>query len=152
MEEFAKRFPESLNGGKLSLNILSDASNRLDAEDLQDALIIGHVFGFPSESEEILCGLVSQLWHHSHEDLVSSITRSGFSDERTCSALYDATQITPLYLEYDESRALAVKAIWALGEIPGRCSEERLETLTRSPAAILREAAKDQLGRRRGAD
>jgi hypothetical protein len=48
----------------------------------------------------------------------------------------------------DESRALAVKAIWALGKIAGTEAEAKLEALTRSNDAILRTAATEQLERR----
>lgn len=151
-EEFAAKFPDALEDGKLSLKVLIEASEEKNAEDLGNALTIGHVFGFPPDSEEILYSLASQVWHYSHEGVVAAIARTGFSDDRAIDALYDATQTTPSYLDYDDSRALAVQAIWALGKIPGRHSEQRLEMLARSPVTIIRQNAKKQLERRRGAD
>ena len=63
-------------------------------------------------------------------------------------ALFGATQWIPT-LEYDDSRALAVKAIWALGKIPGAEAENKLETLARSGDDILQKTAAEQLERRR---
>jgi hypothetical protein len=46
---------------------------------------------------------------------------------------------------------LAVKAIWALGKIPGPEAETKLETLARSGDAILQRTAGEQLERRHSA-
>jgi hypothetical protein len=46
------------------------------------------------------------------------------------------------------SQALTVKAIWALGKIPGAKGETKLEALARSDDAILRKTAEEQLDRR----
>jgi hypothetical protein len=52
------------------------------------------------------------------------------------------------YLDFDENRALAVKAIWALDGLPGSEAERTLRQLLRSGNEIVREAARDQLKRR----
>jgi len=54
----------------------------------------------------------------------------------------------PDYLDYDESRALARKAIWAIGKTPGPAAEQALVRLSRSEDDILREEAEHQLDRR----
>jgi hypothetical protein len=69
----------------------------------------------------------------------------------TVGALFRATQWIPKSLEYDDARALAVKAIWALGKIPGPEAEAKLETLARSENTILRQNAVEQLERRNAA-
>ena len=148
-EEFLRRFPSSVEGGKVASRLLEDAYTTQNADDLQCVLIIGFSFGFASAHEDILRRLVDVDWHHSHEDVVGAL--DGLRTPNAVDALFRATQWIPKSLEYDDSRALAVKAIWALGKIPGIEAETKLETIARSDNAIVREAAVEQLERRRGA-
>jgi len=126
--------------------LLDHAARSRDARDVQSALIIGHAFGFAPEHAAILCTLVEADWHVSHEDVVSALDKLRTSD--AADALFRATQGVPKYLEYDENRALAVKAIWALGRIPGTEVKMKLETIRSADNAILRKAADEQLQRR----
>jgi len=149
-QDFSVRFPAALDGDKLALSVLDDACRDKNTEDLQCALIIGHVFGFSPQHENSLCQLVLADWHTSHEDVVSALTKIGANSDKAVDALYDATQISLPYLAYDSSRALGVKAIWALGKIPGNQAEAKLKTLVNSTNPILRENANKQLQRRAG--
>jgi len=146
-EEFLRQFPSSVEGGKLALRVLEEANSAQNAEDLQCALIIGFTFGFAPEHKDILRRLIDVDWHYSHEDVVTAL--KAWPNPDTVEALFRATQWIPASLNYDESRALAVKAIWALGKIPGSEAEAKLEALTHSEDAILRENAVEQLKRRR---
>lgn len=125
---------------------LEEGYKSQSAEDLQCALITGFTFGFGPEHTEILRQLVEVDWHHSHEDVVSALDELRTPD--AVEALFRATQRIPKSLEYDDSRALAVKAVWALGKIPGTEAETKLKTLARSDNAILRKTAIEQLERR----
>jgi len=145
-EEFLRHFPSAIEHGKLAVRLLEDACQAQNAEDLQCALIIGFAFGFVPEHLNTLRHLVESGWHYSHEDVVSALGELRTAD--AIGALFHATCWIPKSLEYDESRALAVKAIWALGKIPGAEAETKLETLTRSGDAILRKTAEEQLERR----
>ena len=147
-EQFAQGFPDALVDGKLSPEILSQAFDEKSAEDLQCALTIGYAFGFSCEHKDILSRLSSADWHVSHEDVVSALVRSNFQDNATVDVLYAATQFVPEYLKFDDSRALAVNAIWGLGKIPGQYSESKLALLANSPVPVLRENAEGQLKRR----
>jgi hypothetical protein len=71
-----------------------------------------------------------------------------FRSPRAVNALFYATQWIPDYLDYDETRALAVKAIYALGNIPGIESQSKLEVLAGSHDEIFRKYAKHQLAHR----
>lgn len=62
--------------------------------------------------------------------------------------LYGAARWIPDYLEFDESRALAVKAIWALGSTPGPEAERALKQLLSADNEIVREEASAQQARR----
>ena len=145
-EDFLRRFPSAVEHGRLALKWLDEADQTRNAEDLNCALIIGFVFGFAPEHLDILRRLVDVDWHYSHEDVVSALETWPTPD--TVEALFRATQWIPKSLEYDDSRALAVKAIWALGKIPGDEAETKLEALARSDNAILRKTAEEQLKRR----
>jgi hypothetical protein len=145
-QEFVRRFPSALENGKLALRWLDEAYRAQSAEDLNCALAIGFTFGFAPDHKHILRRLVDADWHYSHEDIVSALQTWPTTD--TVEALFHATQWIPKSLEYDDSRALAVKAIWALGKIPGTEAETKLEDLARSDNAILRRTAEEQLERR----
>lgn len=145
-EEFLRQFPSAVEHGRLALKWLEEAYQTRNAEDLLCALIVGGNFGFGPEHKDILRRLIGEDWHYSHEDAVEIL--DGFRGPDVVDALFRATQWIPKSLEYDDSRALAVKAIWALGKIPGTETETKLETLARSDDAILRKTAEEQLERR----
>jgi hypothetical protein len=145
-EDFLCCFPSALEHGRLALRWLDEAYKAQNAEDLQSALIVGFAFGFAPEHKDILCRLVDVDWHYSHEDVVSALQTWPTPD--AVDALFRATQWIPKSLGYDDSRALAVKAIWALGKIPGTEAETKLQALARSDNAILRKTAEEQLNRR----
>ncbi|MEU8679480.1 HEAT repeat domain-containing protein [Streptomyces sp. NPDC048560] len=67
---------------------------------------------------------------------------------KTVPTLVLATRWVPEYLDWDENRALAVKAIWALGAIPGPEAREALNALRDEENEIIRENAVNQLARR----
>jgi hypothetical protein len=150
-KEFLRQFPSAIEHGKLALRLLEDAYKIQNADDLQCALIVGHTFGFAPYHANILSRLleVEADWHFSHEDVVDALDELRTTD--AVEALYRATQWIPKSLEYDDSRALAVKAIWALGKLPGNDAEAKLEALAHSNHAILQKAAEEQLERRRKA-
>jgi hypothetical protein len=147
-EEFVRRFPAAIRGGSLSVDIIDQAVRDRSAKDLVCAMIIGHSFGFSSGHEEILCRLAFEDWHWSHESIVGALELGEFKDERCIDALYHLTQFVPPYLEFDDARALAIKAIWALGRIPGHSSQAKLEALAQSSSPRLKQVAEEQLNRR----
>jgi hypothetical protein len=144
-----EKFPSALEQGKLALHLLEESEATRQAEDLQCALIIGFTFGFASKHNEILCRLADADWHVSHEDVVSALQEIGIEHSETVKALYRVTQIVPDYLAFDESRALAVKTIWALGRIHTPEAEKALTCLERSNDRILSGEARLQIRRRR---
>ena len=148
-EDFLRKFPSAIVHGKLALNWLEEANSLQNADDLNCGLAIGFVFGFAPEHKKILCQLLKVDWHYSHEDIVSALQTWPTPD--TIEALFDITQWIPTSLKYDNARALAVKAIWALGKIPSPEAETKLETLTHSDNQILKKNAQEQLNRRQGA-
>lgn len=146
-EDFMRRFPSALEDGKLAMPILQEAAESRNAKQLQCALTIGHTFGFSPAQVAILVRVLGDDWHYSHEDVVDAL--NDLASVSAVSALFDATQRIPTYLQYDDSRALAVKAIWALGRTPGSEAELALRTLASSENVLLREGAQRQLQRRK---
>jgi len=145
-EDFLRQFPSAIEHGGLALRWLQEAYDARNAGDLSYAFIIGATFGYASEDKDILQRLVDQDWHYSHEEVVRALQQWPTAD--TVDALFRATQWIPKALEYDDNRALAVKAIWALGKIPGKEAETKLEMLTHSNNEIIQTNAVMQLGRR----
>jgi hypothetical protein len=146
-EEFLRQFPSAVVHGRLALRLLEEACGRRDAEDLHCALIVGHTFGFGPEHTDTLCCLVGADWHFSHEDIVSAL--DGLGSPHIVDALFHATQWIPDNLKYDKARALAVKAIWALGRIAGNEARQKLEMVLHCDDPVLQKNAEYQLKRRR---
>jgi HEAT repeat protein len=88
----------------------------------------------------------SANWHHKHEDAASALGK--LRTPGAVDALYEMTQWVPEYLDFEESRALATKAIWALAGTPGPEAEQALTRLIGSDDEIVRVGAEAQLKRR----
>ncbi|MGC4942478.1 HEAT repeat domain-containing protein [Kribbella sp. DT2] len=106
------------------------------------------MFGFGPEHVELLVGLVGADWHVKHEDVVAVLGR--FQDPAAVDPLYHATWWVPAYLEFDENRALARKAVRALGAVPGQEALAALQRVLDSEDAVVREFAVRELARQGG--
>ena len=145
LNKFIAQFPSSIENGKLALPLLEASEAARNAVDLQSALIIGFTFGFGPQHNGSLCRLIYADWHYSHEDIVSALQIIGLKNDETVRALYSATQLKLSYLDYDDSRALAIKAIWALGKIANEAADEKLRFLAESEETRLKKEALNQL-------
>ncbi|TLF92252.1 HEAT repeat domain-containing protein [Nocardia cyriacigeorgica] len=134
------------DGVSLGLDLLERAASKRDIDDLELALIVCFAFGVTNAHLSVLLELSQEDWHRSHEDIVSKLGELTSPDSVT--ALRELAEWVPAYLEYDESRALARKAIWAIGGIPGPEAEGALIQLAGSDDEIVRKEAKRQLDRR----
>lgn len=143
-EEVLRHF-QTTDGKDLGIRLLQDASERRDGEDLEFALIVCDTFG-STPSLELLSELSAADWHESHEDVVGLLDR--LRTPRAIGALTGATEWVPDYLDWDENRALARKAVWAIGKIPGPEAEAALERLLKADDEIVREEAATQIERR----
>jgi hypothetical protein len=144
-QEVLRHFSTS-DGQALGLSLLRDAAKRHDPVDVEMALIVGATFGFTPEYLDLLVQLSSADWHFKHEDVVSALGQ--LQTPAAVDALYRATQWVPAYLAFDESRAMARKAIWALGDTPGHEAEQALRKLAGSADQVIRREAENQLKRR----
>jgi HEAT repeat protein len=134
-EEFQDRTGIA-NPREWALQELRDAIDRQDADDAEAALAVGSVFGQDRRWSRPLIELLDSEWHKLHEDAAFTIGEVAGSE--AVQALVRATHWVPEYLEYDEARALAVKAIHSLGKIPGREAETALRNLLEHEDHALR--------------
>ncbi|MGQ0775200.1 MAG: hypothetical protein ACT4NY_12395 [Pseudonocardiales bacterium] len=135
------------DGLALGLKLLRDALARRDPVDVEMALIVADVFGVTDDYLESLVALASKDWHFKHEDVVTLLGR--LRSPEAVDALYEAAQWVPEYLDFDENRALANKAVRALGAISVEGAEKALKRLLSSDAEVIRNQAAAQLDRRR---
>ncbi len=134
------------DGQALGLDLLRDASCHRDQLDLELALVVCFTFGFTAGHLDLLIQLAGEDWHFCHEDVVAGLDT--LRSRQAIDALVHAAWWVPPYLDFDESRALARKATWALGKIPGPEAELALTDLLDSDSEIVRQDAKAQLARR----
>ncbi|WP_344183018.1 HEAT repeat domain-containing protein [Kribbella lupini] len=125
---------------------MTDAIERKDGDDLELALIVCNTFGFSANHLNSLIALTTADWHYKHEDVVAAL--GGLGDPAAVDTLYTATQWVPTYLDFDEARALARKAVYALGALSGEEADNALRRVLESEDAIVREFAEEQIARR----
>jgi hypothetical protein len=147
-EEFLRRFRiRRVDGSNLALRILEEAYRQKDAHEVESGLGVGFHFGMTLDHLDILCRLSDADWHIIHEDIVTALGK--LRDVRAVEPLYRASLKLHPYLDFDDARALAVKAIWALGGLKDPLGDEKLRLLARSENEIVKENARDQLRHRR---
>jgi len=115
-----------------------------DVEYLLIAMFYFHLF-YIEEFIEILCKLMKESWHFQHENIASIF--QDMKSPKTIDCLYVAALTQFEYLEFDEAFALAVKCIWALGDINTPESKDKLRLLSQSENEIIRDNAINQLNR-----
>jgi hypothetical protein len=135
------------DGQKLGLDLLQEALRRRDGDDVEIVLIVSFTFGFTPDHLQPLLELAFADWHRSHEDIITALQDQ--HTPATIPAFVHATRWAPEYLDWDDNRALAKKAIHALGRTPGNEAENALIQLVDSDDDALRETARRVLERRR---
>lgn len=94
---------------------------------------------------DVLNNLILCDWHEQHENIAMLLQR--LKAPKSVDYLYATINQKYSYLEYDDSYALAVKCIWALGDIGNEEAKEYLKKLLNSENEIIVENAKKQLER-----
>ena len=144
--EFADRLGRSGDCAMLTSTLINEALQSRRTVDAECALRVGFIFGFNEHDYEPLVHLFHEDWHHSHENIV--LVLSDMAKPESVGVLVKATTWIPKYLDYDDNRALAVKAIWALGRIASPDATEALKGLLDSDEPLMREAAEKQIAKR----
>jgi HEAT repeat protein len=142
LDEFLRQFGAA-DGVALGLDLLRDAIKRRDPVDVELALVVCFHFGFSDRHLQPLLTLAFADWHQRHEDVASALGE--LRSPAAVDALLHLAQWVPTYLEYDDARAMAVKAIWALGGIRSDAARSALKTLASSTNDIVAENAVAQL-------
>ncbi len=143
-QDFLEQFGAP-DGVALGLQLLRDAIGRRDGVDVEYALTVCFTFGFTEDHLPLLLSLATAEWHQRHEDVASAL--DDLRSPRSVDALTHLAEWVPAYLQFDDARALAVKAIWALGNIGTAAARNVLRSLAQSPDAIVANNARDQLAR-----
>jgi hypothetical protein len=125
------------DGTALSLRLLRGALQSRDAGDVEIAVGLSAEYGLTPEHVAPLVQLVSADWHRSHENILSALDR--LRAPEAVDALFHATQWVPDYLAFDDARAMARKAIYALGKTAGSDAEQALKRLVDIDDEFLRE-------------
>jgi hypothetical protein len=134
------------DGHALGLRLLSDAVDRQDGTDAEAALTVCFVFDFTAEHLDPLARLASADWHREHEDVATALGE--LRTPAAVDALYHLAWWVPEYLDWDDDRGLARKAIWGLAKTPGPEAEEALSLLLDDPDEHVRGYAAMRLSRR----
>jgi HEAT repeats len=116
------------------------------ADDVELTMMIGGVFGLDDRWVEPLIEVLEADWGHKHEDAAFDLGRLG--NPKAVPALTRAAYWVPEYLEFDEARSLAVKAIHSLGIIPGPAALTALEELLQHEDHSLRSRVERVLAHR----
>lgn len=128
------------------LMLLEEAYNRKIASEVEYSLFIGFSFNLFSEDYVgIICKLLESHWHFQHENIAMILQK--LKSPASIDYLYKAALTQLDYLDFDEAYALAVKCIWALGDINTEDSRKKLKVITESENEIIRDNAVKQLER-----
>jgi hypothetical protein len=137
------------DGARFGLSILEEAYGAKDVDSVECGLGLGFRFGMSVKFFDILVKLSDADWHYRHEDVVTALDE--LHDGRTVETLYRAALKRHSYLDYDDSRALTVKAIFALGNLGDAAADGKLRLLAESGDSVVRVNARKQLYRRSAA-
>lgn len=146
-EMFVKDFTVDISKNPIYIReLLELAYLEHEANDVEYLLIaIFHFRLFMEDYVDVLCKLMIETWHFQHENIASIFQK--IKSPRTIECLYKTSLAQFEYLEFDEAFALAVKCIWALGDINTLESKEKLKLLSQSENEIIRDNAIKQLNR-----
>ncbi|MCG8710945.1 hypothetical protein JHU04_004263 [Brenneria sp. 4F2] len=145
-EEFIKKFDlESHSPISLISKEIEKACQKEDADELDDAITLIFIFNENKIPIEQLNRLLLEHWHYKHEDIASLLR--DIKSESSVEYLFKATQEDYKYLSFDDSHALTIKCIWALGEINNDNARLKLCKLCQSDIDIIKSNAEYQLSR-----
>jgi hypothetical protein len=142
------RFLASLfNGGEIPKDYLraqlETALEIKDADSVECLLIFGAVFGFTQDCADVLCRLLIEDWHISHENIAREL--KVFKYPEAVGYLFKAALTCYPYIASEH--ALGVKCIYALHEIGTNKATEKIRLLSQVDNAEMSELATRLLAR-----
>jgi hypothetical protein len=143
-QEFYDRYPTSAaEVTEVGLHMLERGLQERDPVAVEFGLYITHRFGVTPQHLGVLNALAPAPWHERHEDAVSALAQ--LRDPSSVVPLYEAARLRLAYLEYDESFALARKAIRALQGIQTVEAVDRLGLLAKDAESPVSDYAQSAL-------
>lgn len=140
---------ERLNEDNIGKNVYREL---IEATDKKDSLRVDNliylIFKYKLFDEiflELLNRLLAYGWHKQHENIAMLLQK--LKSPSSVEVLYETSTRAYKYLEYDEFNALAVKCIWALGDIGTEKARGKLELLLENKNNIIKENAQKQINR-----
>jgi len=130
-------------GGPLGLRLLRQAVDAKSQVDVELALMVCSSFGYSEAHLALLLLLAETDWHHSHEDVAWMLGIIG--NAKAVPDLVHLATWVPDYLEWDDARALGVKAVWSLYKIHSDSARKALEGLAVDPNELISKNAKERL-------
>ncbi len=125
--------------------MLRRALEERDPVGVEFGLYLGHRCGISQDYLDVLLALGVESWHERHEDVVDALAK--LKALASVDVLFRTALVNYPYRAYDESNALGVKCIRALGAIQTREAISRLGELMCSGSGVLKMEAETQLGR-----
>ncbi|WP_024529719.1 HEAT repeat domain-containing protein [Serratia fonticola] len=146
MDEVKERFSlEGKSQYEFIHDLLIEARDNKDPDLLEDGITLVFIFKEMKYPVKELNELLLESWHYRHEDIASLLQDA--KSPTSIDALNKAVMTKFDYLDFDDSYALAVKCIWALGEIGTPVAMDKLTKLSNSDNKIIRDNAINQLKR-----
>lgn len=133
---------------EFALKMLENAYREQNKLDVECGLGLAFQFGITQEYLDVLVRLSDADWHQRHEDVVTAL--DNLRDPRAIDALDRAAFKLHPYLDYDDTRSLADKAIWALANLSDATADQKLRSLAESGEPVLAKYAREQLYRKSG--
>jgi len=143
-EEFLRDF-RSGNSNRMSLvgELLGEAVASRDPDEVELAILAGFNLGFSEVHINLLSSLAHEDWHYSHEDIASALDE--IRTPGCVNSLGFLAQWVPEYLEFDKTRALGSKAVWALKKIGDTSAKKSLQKIAASQTDVIGALAQEKL-------
>ncbi|CAI1873407.1 Uncharacterised protein [Serratia fonticola] len=146
MDEVKERFSlEGTSQYEFIHDLLIEARDNKDPDLLEDGITLIFIFKEMKYPVKELNELLLEPWHYRHEDIASLLQDA--KSPTSIDALNKAVMTKFDYLDFDDSYALVVKCIWALGEIGTPVAMDKMTKLSKSDNKIIRDNAINQLKR-----
>ena len=126
------------------LDMFNEAVSSKDILMLDCLLIIAERDGLDDIYTEVLCSILQQEWHKSHEDIISLLEE--IRDPKSVDCVYRATFLEKHNMD-EEPAPLTIKCIWALAAINTKAAFEKIQILRASINVSIQEAAEAYLNK-----
>lgn len=137
---------DSSNHEQYILNLFEEGFDYKDAGIVQLALALSTDVNTNSPIfVNILCKVLSEDWHFSHEDIATWL--KDIKDPSATKCLHIAATLKVPYLDYDDTFQLSRKCIKALASFKTLEAKESLVNLSRNSNPIIAEYATKELNR-----